>query len=158
GVADLVEEDRPAGRLLEEPALRLRGSRVGALLVAEQLRLDERLGKRGEVHGDEGALRARAVVVEGSRDEPLARSALAAEEDGRLPARGARDRLVDVGHRPAAADDRRGTQRVAAARDRLSRPPQETPLLERAPHRPLDLLDLERLAQVVERALADRLD
>src|SRR5207245_3140616 len=56
----------------------------GALLVAEQLALEEGLGDGAAVHGDErlgGALR---LHVDGARDQLLAGAGLAAEEHGGL--------------------------------------------------------------------------
>src|SRR4029453_294454 len=50
---DLVQEHGPPVRELELPQLPSNRPREGALLVAEQLRLDERLGDRGDVHRDE---------------------------------------------------------------------------------------------------------
>jgi hypothetical protein len=51
--------------------------------MAEQLRLDERLGQGCAVDGDEGT-RPPARVVDGASDQLLARAALAGEEHGRL--------------------------------------------------------------------------
>src|SRR2546428_286597 len=51
--ADLVEEHRPAVGELELPELAGVGAGERALLVAEELRLDQRVGDGGDVHGDE---------------------------------------------------------------------------------------------------------
>src|SRR2546425_13319533 len=51
--ADLVEEHRPAVGELELPELAGVGPGERALLVAEELRLDQRVGDGGDVHGDE---------------------------------------------------------------------------------------------------------
>ena len=68
-VADLVEEDRaPVGQL--ELALLLRGGAgEGPLLVAEQLRLEQRLGERRAGHGHERP-RRRGRPSSGSRGRP----------------------------------------------------------------------------------------
>ena len=58
-VADLVEEERAAVRLLEEPALLLLRAGEGAALVAEQLALDELARDRGAVHLHERAVHSR---------------------------------------------------------------------------------------------------
>ncbi len=55
-VADLVEEDRAAGRGLELADLPFVGARVGPLFRAEELGLDQGLRERGDVQGDVGAL------------------------------------------------------------------------------------------------------
>src|SRR5438105_6386486 len=57
-LAHFVEKQRPTGRLLEPPRPRRDGSGEGALLVAEQLRLEQRLGERRAVQRDERPLRA----------------------------------------------------------------------------------------------------
>ena len=81
-LADLVEEDRAAvGQLeLAQPA---RGrAREGAPLVAEELALEQRLGNRGAVDRDEGAVAPGRERVDRAREELLARAALALEQDG----------------------------------------------------------------------------
>ena len=52
-LADLVEEQRPAAGLLEEPAPICGGVGERALLVPEQLALEEVLGDGAAVDGDE---------------------------------------------------------------------------------------------------------
>jgi hypothetical protein len=65
------------------------GPGEGAAHVPEQLALDELRRQRRAVHGDEGAPRPQAVVVDRPGDELLARPALPADEDGgRVAARG----------------------------------------------------------------------
>ena len=76
-LADLVEEQRPAVGLLEAPFAAAGRAREGALLVAEQLALEQRLGQRRAVELDERCRRAGAVLVDSLRDELLARAALA---------------------------------------------------------------------------------
>ncbi len=75
-----------------------------ALLVAEQLRLDQIVRQRRAAHLDERLLGARRVVVDGVRDQLLAGARLAAQQHGRVGARDLRDLLVDLPHRAAGAD------------------------------------------------------
>ncbi len=85
-LADLVEEEGAAVGLLEGALARVGGAGEGALLVAEELALDELLGDGGAVDGDEGrarraaehAWRARATSSLPVPDSP--RMATAAEE------------------------------------------------------------------------------
>ena len=79
-VADLVEEDGAAVGL-DELALAI-GARVGegAALVAEQLRLEQRVGDGGAVDRDERLLGARRVEVQRARHQLLAGAALAGDE------------------------------------------------------------------------------
>jgi len=86
--ADLVQEDRAEVRGLEEARLRPPGVRERAPLVAEQLRLDQRLGDRRAVHVDEGALGTRPVAVEEAGDEILTGSGLTLNQDRGQPAGG----------------------------------------------------------------------
>ena len=63
-LADLVEEERAAVGQLEAPGLLAVGAGEGAALVAEQLALEQRLGQRRAVERDEGAVGARAGVMD----------------------------------------------------------------------------------------------
>ena len=56
-VADLVEEQGAAVGDLDLAECRLGGAGEGALLVAEQLAFEQRLGNRGAVDGDESLFR-----------------------------------------------------------------------------------------------------
>ncbi len=87
-VADLVQEDRPAVGRLELPVLLTDGAGEGALLVAEELALEEPLRNGGAVDGDEGFPRAAARPVDLPRYHVLAGAAFAEEQN----------RGVAVGH------------------------------------------------------------
>src|SRR3989454_12686075 len=63
-VDDLIEEQRPAPGYLELPLLALMCPRERALLVAEQLRLDERVRDRAAVDGDERLVAAGAELMD----------------------------------------------------------------------------------------------
>ena len=92
---DLVEEQRPAMRDLEEPGLGLARVRERAALVAEQLGLEQGSGIAAQLTSTNGAARAGARPVHGPRDEALARAGLAAQED-RRGTRGGRRALQNV--------------------------------------------------------------
>ena len=81
------------------------GAGEGALLVAEQLRLDQILRDRRAVDLDEGALGALAVVVERVGDQLLAGAVLPLDQDVRIAARHALDQLEHFVHLLALADD-----------------------------------------------------
>src|SRR5262249_58452209 len=83
GRGDLVQEERPAVRLREEAALLLDRAGERAALVPEELRFEKRLGQRAAVDRDELLLLADRGVVDRPRDQLLARSALARQEDRR---------------------------------------------------------------------------
>ena len=81
------------------------GAGERALLVAEELALDERVGQRGAVELDEGPGPARAQVVDRVGDELLADAGLALQEDGARGGRHLLDPREDVAQDVAAADD-----------------------------------------------------
>ena len=102
----------PRVRQLEAAlALRERAGE-GALLVAEQLALDDRLGQRREVDLDEGLRGAAAVVVDRRGDELLADAALAADQHRGVALGDLGDQVVDRLHRLGVADDVRGAEAV----------------------------------------------
>ena len=80
---DFVQEDRAAVRGLEEPRLGARGVGERPLLEAEQFRLKQGPGDRGTVDLDEGAVAPGPPLVDQVRDEPLARSRLALQQNWR---------------------------------------------------------------------------
>ena len=86
-LADFVEKQRAAVRLLE-PALAAR-HRAGerSLLVAEELGIDQLRGDRAAVHAPERTAAEGRVLVDGAGDDLLARAGLAEEEHRRAAAR-----------------------------------------------------------------------
>ena len=95
----------PPSASSNRPFFRVLRAGERALLVAEQLRLDERLRQRRAAHLDERLLRAHRVVVDRVRDQLLARARLAAHEHRGVRARHLRDLLVHLAHRTARADE-----------------------------------------------------
>ena len=152
-LADLVEKHRAGVRGLKH-ALRI-GDRAGerALDVAEQLGLEQRFGQRAAVDGHERPARAVAVLMNRARDQLLAGAALADDQHRGVGRGGVRNLLVDAGHHRRAPEQRR-RHGVAHRRRRRRR----RRLVQRARDQPLELADVERLADEVERALAHRLD
>ena len=92
-VPDLVQEDGALVRQLELPDLLLGGPRERALLVPEQLALDELLGDGRAVDLHEGLVAPQAVAVDGPRDQLLAHPALARDEHGGVGGGGAPHRV-----------------------------------------------------------------
>jgi hypothetical protein len=157
-LTDLVEEDRALVGELE--AALSHGHRAGErpLLVTEQLGLEQRLRERGarDLHHRPAA--AIRVVVERLRDELFSGAALAGDEDGRVRLRDLADGLVHLLHRRGVADDALGLHEradlVAQHFDLLG----EILVIEGALHRVRDLVELERLGDVVERPELHGLD
>ena len=139
-VADLVEEQRAAFGQLEAALLARVRAGERALLVAEELRFDQRVGQRRAAHLHERLLGAQRVVVDGVRDQLLAGARLAADEHRRVRLRDLRDLLVHQPRRTAGADD---VGEVVALAQLL---PQVGVLVEQPPPLLLDQpLDVERL-------------
>ena len=104
-VADLVEEDGTAVALLELADAPAVGAGEGALFVAEQLAFQEVLRDGRTVQRQERRLGPRAVLVDGAGDQFLAGAAFAGNQHGDALAGDAADRLVDLAHGGAGADD-----------------------------------------------------
>ena len=164
-VADLVEEQRPLVGQLEAAELALDRARERALLVAEQLRLEQRLGQRAAVDLDERPARAARARVDRARHQLLAGARLAVDIDRRVGGRDLFDGLEHRAHRRRLADDLGeaiGRGGVVAQRRRLGLGPLARAPLAAQLQRALDLeahhLGRERLLQEIERAHAHRLD
>src|SRR5205814_3789286 len=106
-VADLVEEQRALVGELEETGLRADRAREGALLMAEELALEQRVGDRGTVLAHELAgLGARRIEVDRAGGQLLAGAALAVDEDRLVGVDDAIEQTEDLRHGPGVPDDR----------------------------------------------------
>src|SRR5204863_8078708 len=83
-VADLVQKQRASMRLLEFSQVAGRRPGERALFMAEELRLDQLRRHGRAVDGDERPVAPRTAIVNGARDELLARAGLAQDADPRL--------------------------------------------------------------------------
>ena len=157
-LADLVEEERAAVGGLEAADARARGAGEGALLVAEELALEQVLGDRGAVDDDEGLVARGAEIVDRARDELLAGAALAGDQHGRARRRDALDGAEHAAHHLALADQapepRLARHLVAQAHDFLF----ERAALEELAHLDAQRVDLEGLGHEVGGAELHRLD
>ena len=145
-------------RFREEAAFVLDRAGERAALVAEELRFEERLRQRAAVDRDELAVLADRRVMDGARDELLARPALARQEHGRGDSGDPLDRPEDLLHAGALPDDVR--KRVLRGELLLQVDVFVAELL--LPERTVDdqpeLLDVERLRDVVHRSGLHRFD
>ena len=80
-LADFVEEDGAAVGELEQAGLVAVGAGEAAAHMTEQLRLEQRIGNRGAVERDQLDVAASALLVNQPRDDFLADTALASEEN-----------------------------------------------------------------------------
>ena len=121
----------------------------GALLVAEDLALEQRLRNGGAVDGDERIAMTGRQLVERARRQLLAGAALAREQDGR--GRGRRQ-LEQAEHLP---HDRARPHELSVTPDLLQGPPEERHfprglrLLQRLLDQDPEAGDIERLRQVI---------
>lgn len=100
---------------LEAPGAGADGAGEGALLVAEELALDEPLGDRRGVDGDEGAIPARTEFVDRPGDDLLAGPALPRDDRRRVAGGEELDGAEELAHRPALADEGPETGAVVEA-------------------------------------------
>ena len=141
------------------PGLRCDGAGERALLVAEQLGLEQVLGDRRAVDRDERPVGARAERVQRAREQLLAGAALAFEQHRRVGRRRAVQRqrhLLQRRHRRRRSAARRGAARAppsaACSRSRSRR------CVERALDHQQQMIGIDRLGEEVERAFLHRRD
>ncbi|OPY04690.1 MAG: hypothetical protein A4E67_02271 [Syntrophaceae bacterium PtaB.Bin038] len=148
---DLVEEERPPVGLLEASDAPCRRPGEGPPLVAEELALQQRLGQRPAVDGDQRPRRPRAQVVDETGEEFLPRAALPADEHGG-PARGDPSRQIhEAFHLGAAEDDLVGRDPffLQAPAHHLVLPQQDAPLRD-AVDVQQELVEIDGLRHVVD--------
>ena len=129
----------------------------GALLVPEDLALEQRLGNRRAVHRHERERRARTQLVDGLRDELLAGARLAPDENRGGGRRGLLDHAI---HRPdarAVADDPAEAPLLAQLPPEIAHFAQRLLPLDRLLQQNPQALRVHRLTQVVVGAVLDRL-
>jgi hypothetical protein len=90
-LADLVQEQGPATRLLEQPRVRAHRTGEGTAVVAEQLAFQDAGCECCAVDRHEGGVRARAETVQVAREHFLAHPAVSGDED-------AHTRIVECQH------------------------------------------------------------
>ena len=153
-LADLVEKERAAAGGLEEALAVLAGAGEGALAVAEELRLEQRLGNRAAVDRDEGLGGTVADLMDRAGHQLLAGAGLAVHQHRRHAARHLGHQLAHLAHHRRAArqalqrSDRRcrhgGGHRRHGGTRRRRHPPQ------RGGHDAAELAQVDRLGQIVE--------
>src|SRR2546427_744980 len=104
-VPDLVQEERAAVGHLELPAAARQRPGERALLMAEQLGLDQLFGDRGTVDLDEGTLVTSGLDMDSPGDELLAAAVLAVDQHAAVGGRRCRDLIAERADRRALADD-----------------------------------------------------
>src|SRR5262249_53539399 len=92
-------------RELEAAELALMRAGEGALLMAEQLRLDERIGNGSRIDRHVWLVPPRPSIMDGTCDELLARAALARDQHRGRRSRHLRDQARELLHLRVVADD-----------------------------------------------------
>ena len=87
-LADLVEHQHTAVRLLERAAAPALGARERAALVAEELGLEQAVGDGRTVHGHERAAAARTQLGDSARKQLLADARLARDQERQVTVEG----------------------------------------------------------------------
>src|SRR5262249_47722102 len=147
-----------AARLLEATDARAVGAGERAALVAEELRLEQRLRQRRAVHLDQRPLAARRAAVDQPREHLLAGAGLAGEQHRRARRRHAPRTVARRAQRRALAPPLAREVAGEALVAQLAHLGDQAPVLERLRDAQLDLLEVERLLDEVEGPLAHRLD
>src|SRR5205823_13508663 len=105
-LADFVEKHGAAVRLPQEPRVVAIRARETAARVAEELRLEQRVGDAGAVDRHERSLAPAAAAVNQPRDDLLADARLARDQHLRVRPRGCFDFLVESSNDGALANHR----------------------------------------------------
>src|SRR5262249_14901988 len=149
-LADLVEKQRPAVRLLEEPLLVRARARERTLDVPEDLRLEQRLWQGPAVDSDEASPRPAAGVVEGLGDDLLARPRFSADQHRGVRGRHAPHEVEDLGHFGRGGYQARKTESLTHLRAQVLVLPSERLVLHGALDAMQQLVRLPPLLEVVE--------
>ena len=156
-LADLVEKERAAVGQREAPLVTRDRAGERAAFVAEQLRLEDRLGDRRAVHRDERLPGARAQLMHGARAELLAGAALTEQQHRRGGWRGLPHDVHRAPPRQRDADYRRALA-LLEARAQVAVLGGESVALHRLVDGAHDLGAAQRFGHEVVRALLHRLD
>ena len=157
-LGDLVEEERAAVRQLEDARAAIGGAGERPFLVAEDLALEERLGNRGAVDRDKRKRRPRAELVDRLRDELLAGARLPRNQHRGARRRGLLDHPIHRTDAGAVADDPAEASLLAELTPQCPHFAQRVLPLDRLLQKDLQPLRIDRLAQIVVRAVLDRFD
>ena len=150
-----VEQDRTAVGQFEPADPRRFRAGEGAPLVAEQLALHQLGGEHRAVQAHQGLKGSAALGVDRPGDELLAGAALALDEDGFRRRGHAADLLAQTLHRRARTDH---LGRLRAGLPRGGRFAHQAAVPDGLADQRFNLVGAERLLDVVERAVAHRLD
>ncbi len=128
----------------------------GALLVAEQLVLEEVLGDRRAVDRDERPLRPRRELVQGAGEQLLAGAALAEQQHGRVARRRALERQHGVLERGVLAEHARQAETLLVVVLEQHELGEQPPPLDRAVEEEQQVVGVDGLREEVGGAVLHR--
>ncbi len=143
-IPDLIQEQRAAIRLLEATAAQAVRAGEGALLVTEELRLQQFAGNGRGVERDEGLAGTRGMLVQGAGDQFLAGTGFTRDQHRHTGAGQTADGAKHLLHGRSATQqfrNRRGARAVGGDR---------CPRARGAAHQVHGLVDVKGLGQVLE--------
>src|SRR5215204_1081343 len=157
-LGDFVEEQRSAMRQLEDPGAPIVRAGERAFLVAEDFALEQRLGNRRAVDRDERERGARTELVDRLGHELLAGTRLAPDQHRRARRGRLFDDAVNAADARAVADDPAEASLLAQLPPQLLHLAQRLLPLDRLLQKDPQSRGVDGFAQVIVRALLDRLD
>ena len=155
-LGDLVEEEGPPLRRLEQADLPAHRAREGAALVAEQLALEEAVGEGGAVDGKERRAAAAAHRVDVPGDHLLPGPALPGQQDDGVASCDARQDPLDFPDGAMVPDDGGGPRKETLREDTMRLP--QPQVLDRPFDDDQEARPVDRFLEVVVRPPLDRLD
>jgi hypothetical protein len=123
--------------------------------VTKELALQQGFRKRGAIHGDEWRSAALTLRVKSLCDDSLARSGFSCDQDGDVSVCHALDDIGNRAHRGCLAYQVRGREAFLERLPQRSRLVPQLVFVQRALQEDRQLVELERLRQVVVGALTD---
>src|SRR5574337_357355 len=156
-LGDLIQEDGPAVRQLKTAGPPVYRPCKRAPLMTEDLALQQTLRDSRAVDRYKRTICAWALSMDGSGDQLLPGPALPDEEHGRVAVRDLSDLLEDLLHPEVTAHDPFDAEVLLYLLSQQPIFPAQLNALEGPFHREKQLFAFERLGQVVERALLERL-
>src|SRR5207237_3872648 len=155
---NLVEKQRAAVRELEDAGAPIVRAGERALLVPEDLALEQRLRNRGAIDRDERKRRSLAQLVNRLRDELLAGSRFAPDQHRCVGRRRLFDDAIDASNAGAVADDPPEAPLLAKLAAEVLHLAQRLLTFDRFLQQDLQPLRVDWLTQVIVRTFLDRLD
>ncbi len=149
-IAHLIEKQRASARLFEAPDALPIGSGKRSALVAEEFRLQQRLGQSSAVHLDNGPFGPRRGTVNQSGDQFLARPRLTGDQDRRTRRRYPLREIQGTSEGGAVAYDLLARFARGLLRAQLSHLVQQPPVIDPTRHSEFELIEIQRFLDKIK--------